>query len=360
VAASCYNPPIMARRPTILFFAKKPMNVVMFRGIVDRLRGRADIRCVLSGKFHGAGDGRGLYARAGLGGERTVPTWWARQRRYDVYLCPDFNLVGRRCRVKVHMFHGVSLKNHAISDRVRDYDKLFVVGDYMRRTLIARGILGEGDSRIERVGMPKLDALVDGSLPRDETRERLGLDPDLPVVLYAPTWGEGSSLEAWGAEILDALGRVPVQVLVKLHDNSLDLRKTRVDWEARMRGVEGPRFRHVRDASILPALVAADVLVSDASSVANEFLLLDRPIIFADCPDLLETLAGRADLETWGRRTGRVARDARELTEAVESALSDPDEHREIRMAAAADLFYEPGRATEKAVASLLRYAGVS
>jgi CDP-Glycerol:Poly(glycerophosphate) glycerophosphotransferase len=352
----------MARRPTILFFAKKPMNVVMFRGILGRLRERAEVRCVLSGKFHGTRDGRGLYARAGLAGEKTVPTWWARRRRYDVYICPDFNLVGRRCRVKVHMFHGVSLKNHAISERVRDYDKLFIVGDYMRRTLIARGILEDGDPRIERVGMPKLDALVDGSLPRDQVRESLGLDPDpdLPVVLYAPTWGEGSSLEAWGPEILGALSRLPVQVMVKLHDNSYDRRKTAVDWAERIREFESPRFRQIRDASVLPALAASDVLVSDASSVANEFLLLDRPIVFADCPGLLETLAGKADLETWGRRTGRVAGNARDLTDAVESALSSPGEQHEIRAAAATDLFYEPGGATVKAVSCLLRYAGVA
>jgi CDP-glycerol glycerophosphotransferase (TagB/SpsB family) len=349
----------MPGRPTILFYAKKPMNVVMFRGILERLRAEGRVRCVLAGKLMGTGAARDLYARAGLAGERTVPTWWARHRRYDVYVCPDFGILGRRCRVKVQIFHGVSLKNYAINQRLRRFDKVFVVGEYMRRTLVERGILEEDDPRIERVGMPKLDALVDGSLRRDEVLAGLGLDPDRPVVLYAPTWGEGSSLEAWGTEILEALGRLPVQVLVKLHDNSYDRRKTTVDWESAIRALERPDFLQIRDASVLPALVAADVLVSDASSVANEFLLLDRPIVFADCPELLESLEGRADLETWGRRTGRVAGAQGELTTAVERALADPAEHGEVRAAAARDLFYEPGRATERAVACLLRYAGV-
>jgi hypothetical protein len=346
----------MARRPSILFFAKKPMNVVMLRGILDRLRDESDIRCVLTGKLHGRGSGA-VFERAGVRPERVVPTWWARRCRYDVYVSADFNLVGRRCRVKVHTFHGVSLKNHAISERVLDYDRLFVVGEYMRRTLVSRGILDEGDPRIERIGMPKTDALVDGTINRENARESLGLPTDRPVVLYAPTWGDGSSLEDRGEAILETLRRLPVVVMVKLHDNSLDPRKTERDWGSLLRGLESPNLRFVTDPDVRPALAAADVLVSDASSVANEFLLLDRPVVFADCPALLERLAGRADLETWGRRTGVVARDETELTAAVERGLEDPDEYAAVRREAAADLFYDPGGATDRAVACLRRLA---
>ena len=42
----------------------------------------------------------------------------------------------------------------------------------------------------------------------------------------------------------------------------------------------GERQRLVRGFDSNPYLAAADLLISDASSVANEFLVLDRPLVF--------------------------------------------------------------------------------
>ncbi len=226
---------------------------------------------------------------------------------------------------------------------------------------------GPGSNQLwkQTTGVPLITERDDVSLRFDsaffceiQQTYAFGFDPVEPTVLYAPTWGEGSSLDAWGRHLLGVLADRPEQVLVKLHDNSYDARKTSTDWAAALAEIEGPRLKIVRDADVRPALAAADVLVSDASSVANEFLLLDRPIVFADCPGLLDRVAKRADLETWGRKTGRVAADPAGLSAALDAGRSDPDEHAEVRRAAAEDIFHDPGGATERAVEALRRYAG--
>ena len=43
-----------------------------------------------------------------------------------------------------------------------------------------------------------------------------------------------------------------------------------------------------KDANASPYLFAADALVTDHSSVGFEFMLLDRPIVVIDCPQLVE------------------------------------------------------------------------
>ena len=47
----------------------------------------------------------------------------------------------------------------------------------------------------------------------------------------------------------------------------------------RYRTLSGEHFQVVGDLNILPCMQAADILVTDTSSVAYEFLLFDRPII---------------------------------------------------------------------------------
>jgi len=112
-------------------------------------------------------------------------------------------------------------------------------------------------------------------------------------------------------------------------------------------------MRVLRAADAMPALHACDLLISDASSIANEYLLLDRPLVFLDVPELLAAAAGeddRLDLETWGRKGGVVAGDVIAAQRAIADGLAHPEAQSDIRCAIAGDLFYNPGTATSVAL----------
>jgi hypothetical protein len=116
------------------------------------------------------------------------------------------------------------------------------------------------------------------------------------------------------------------------------------------------------DRDEIPYLFAADLLVSDASSVTNEYALLDHPMVFLDVPKLIATARKKGsmvDLETWGRRLGLVAPDATSAVDAIAYALASPMLQSPIRRAAASDLFYNPGRATATALEWLGTELGV-
>jgi CDP-glycerol glycerophosphotransferase (TagB/SpsB family) len=302
---------------------------------------------------------REIYARAGLKEARLIPAWRARLLAPDIYLSPDAMLLAKRARHKVQLYHGVSFKGRPYDPKILDYDKLFLIGEDMRRRYIERGILRPDDPRIEKIGMPKTDPLVNGSLDREAILSGLGLDPARKVVLYAPTWRKESSLYSLGAQVMSELGRMPVNLLIKLHDLAMDPASNPVDWARELPKYERPNVRVIHDVDIIPCLFATDVLISDASSVANEFLLLDRPIIFIDVPALFERYKDTIDLGGWGRKTGEAAADMKGLCEALERAFERPEERGEIRRAAAADIFYNPGRATDRAVEAIYRLLGI-
>jgi hypothetical protein len=185
----------------------------------------------------------------------------------------------------------------------------------------------------------------------------LGLDPSRPTVLYAPTWSPASSLNALGVELLAALGRMPVNVIMKLHDRSRDLRERYsggVDWAARLqpllvtgRGALAPGH------DISPYLVAADLMITDHSSAGFEFLLRDKPLVRIHRPQLLELANVHPDYVALLASVARSVEDLPGTVAAVERGLADPVEQSADRQRVAADLFYKPGTATARSVHEL-------
>jgi len=336
----------------LVFYGSSPMNYVIFRPVHQRLLRDPRLNVWLTGKCMNSNNPWKLYREFGIDRKTVIRLFSARLRKFDLYLVARWRVALPKIPRKVHFFHGVSFKNYAISKHARDFDRLFIVGDYHRRMLIKNNILGEGDERIAMVGMPKTDCLVDGSLDRERILTNLGVDHTRKTILYAPTWSEHSSLFTMGEKILESVGKRNVNLLVKLHDSLFDPKRSSVNWRERLAKYERDNVKIVRDWDVCPYLFASDILISDASSVSSEYTLLDRPIIFIQVPELIKQWKN-ADLDTWGQKTGWTAGSIDELHESIDAALNDPMKHSEIRRAAAADLFHKPGTATDRAVAEI-------
>src|SRR2546429_268106 len=94
-----------------------------------------------------------------------------------------------------------------------------------------------------------------------------------------------------GAEPTRALARLDVNVIVKLHDRSYDTTQRGsggVEWAPRIAAHCRAPHVHLGSASdVSPYLYVSDVLVTDHSSVGFEFMLLDRPLVVINCPELI-------------------------------------------------------------------------
>lgn len=280
--------------------------------------------------------------------------------RFDAYIASDFmwaTLLRETARIQI--FHGVGGKyGFDAPDRsMREWHRLFFVNERRLRNFIARGAVDADSPAIRLVGMPKVDCLVDGTFQRDQVLQALGLDPAKRTVLYAPTWSPASSLNAMGVELLDALGRMPVNVIMKLHDRSRDLRARYsggVDWAAKLqpllvpgRGVLAPGH------DISAYLVAADLMITDHSSAGFEFLLRDKPLVRIHRPQLIELASIHPDYVALLASVSRSVDDLSGAVVAVEQALADPGAQSDERRRVAADLFYKPGGATARSVREL-------
>ena len=135
-------------------------------------------------------------------------------------------------------------------------------------------------------GIPRTDALAP-TLRRDaterEVRTRLGLTDTRTTILYAPTF-RGADMKGAGApELLDiaalyrALGD-RYRLVLRLHPFVKSA--MRIPEEARDFVVDASREPDVNEV-----MLAADILVTDYSSIIFEYALLNRPMAFL-APDL--------------------------------------------------------------------------
>ncbi len=346
----------------ILFYAESPVKYAMFRPIHEHLKRDPRVEVFFAGKLRGDQSSRGMASQLGVREARTIRRGLSTLVKFDLFVTADYELWPpyERDRLpikrapKVQLFHGASVRNGAVHPKMQRYQHLFTVGPYMHEAFFARGIFERGDPRLHKIGMPKTDRLRDGSLDADAIRKELKLDPSRPVVMLAPTWLKASPITRYGEELIAKLADGPWQFLIKLHDKFFDPRFNLVDWKKRLEPYRSrANCRVVEDYDAIPYLWVTDVLISDVSSIANEFALLDRPLVYLEVDDqeALKKRYPNLDLDTWGQRAGEVVGDAARCRAAVERALADPNHNSEFRRALAADVFYNPGHATEPAVA---------
>jgi hypothetical protein len=302
-----------------------------------------------------------IYRESGMEGSELSPRR-ALLSKVDVYLVADLLWATLpRGAQRVQMFHGVAGKYSRIYDRPREsmrtWHRIFFINRRRLRNFIDSGAIDAHSPAARLIGMPKVDCLVDGSLKRDAVLASAGIDPSARTVLYAPTWTPYSSLNAMGEALVEALAAAGFTVLVNLHENSRDLRRENsggVDWPGRLRPLlqrAGGRLIEGSDAS--PWLAASDVLITDHSSVGFEYLLLDRPLIRIEMPELIARTSIPPEYVQMMVDASITTRDVPGTVRAVERAFASPAIGGAGRRAVAEDLFYEPGTATERAVAEL-------
>lgn len=182
----------------------------------------------------------------------------------------------------VMLLHGDSDKATSANGMARAFDEIWVAGPAAVERYRTAGV-AVPDDRFVFIGRPQAAGLPIGPT---------GQQP--PIVLYAPTF-EGyydqtahTSLDSMGVELvrrLVASGRV--RVWFRPHPASGVSRPSMLaaiaEIGAVLREVPGDHLVVAdRDLTLPECLAAADVLVSDISSVATDFLATERPIITCD------------------------------------------------------------------------------
>ncbi|MGH8030069.1 MAG: CDP-glycerol glycerophosphotransferase family protein [Arenimonas sp.] len=223
------------------------------------------------------------------------------------------------------VWHGIPFKGFDADDfRVQHrYEETWLPSPRVERLYVER--FGFDPARLVATGYARTDALVRGDEPQEALLARLDLTATQGKkrVLFAPTWKQdaaGRSVFPFGLAAdeffagLDAVcARTGAVALFRSHLNSTDVAT-----------VDGGRIVAVPHADVPDTegvLLASDVLVCDWSSIAFDWLLLERPTIFLDVPP---PFAKGFSLGP-EYRYGEIVDSFERLLERLEAYLRDPE-----------------------------------
>lgn len=240
---------------------------------------------------------------------------------------------------KIHTFHGMA-KDVGFKETNQQFDLLLLMGEYAKERFDAMGM-----SQYQLVGYPKLDVLFDGTLNNEQIKQRLGIDPHLPTVLYAPTWGSTGSVPMIKDQLIVMGQSGKYNILVKLHDKSRS-------WRKYFTNIKNVHL--IDDPDIVPYYSVSDLMISDYSSVIFEFAVLNRPIV------LVDTNTSHYPSSSIGiawRDIGYRVSDPNKLMETMEHAFAHSEEKQGKRKEYTQQLFYKmDGKAGKRAAEAIRQF----
>ncbi len=248
----------------------------------------------------------------------------------------------------VHMRPSLALKN-AGYPAVQQSDYTCLSSDWVRAEYVAAGVQPRRAFWI--TGNTRLDPLFRG----DALRLSFPIPPGNKIVLLAPTYKRGlSCVPMLGERTVELIRgrRDDISLIIKPHPL---LAEHFPEWAHMCRSLAAndPQVHWVEDAheDVVPYLAAADVLISDASGVALEFLALNRPMVLLSNPQRFrDKHFNSRDLEWRWRDMGQEIHNVDDLPNAVAHALNYPDENAVTRTRYRTLLFgdFTDGRAAER------------
>lgn len=251
----------------------------------------------------------------------------------------------------IDVWHGIPYKGFVPEDfRLQQrYDEVWVSSNLLKR--IYEQQFGFADHKVVNMGYARADKLFRGDVPAISYRRGTSIPKEHKLVLYAPTWQQsnaGHELFPFGetqSSFINILNQVcganSATLVIRSHLNA---------------SISEEVYHNVRYCPMKEfpdtegILQETDVLICDWSSIAFDYLALNRPAIFLDVPVPYENGLSLGP----EYRYGEVVQDMPGLSTQLELILQSPERyaarHGEAHQAITAQVYGEnvDGHATQR------------
>lgn len=221
----------------------------------------------------------------------------------------------------IDVWHGIPYKGF-IPDNFRvqhRYDEVWVSSPLLKQ--IYQDKFGFRADIVHSLGYARADRLFLRQKPDPSFRKKASIPTESKIVLYAPTWQQdekgrelfpfGESQDSFLQSLSEICEKHKAVLIIRSHLNAT---------------ISTTFFRNVRYCSMKEfpdaedLLQQSDILICDWSSIAFEFLALNRPTIFLDVPPPFKNGFSLGP----EYRFGKIAGDMGTLLSAVSSYAQDP------------------------------------
>lgn len=192
--------------------------------------------------------------------------------------------------VTLQFYHGVSDKRFKVGSGKSEFPPLFDHWDYwmltgekdkqkLLRACAESNITLRTDQLVE-IGYLRFDKIINRQYDHRLIMAQAGIpDNGRKNILFAPTW-------KWGGGTLMShyqhfCERIPREHNLIIRNHINDVQQVQlIEIYCRKKRIENVYFVDDSVMNIIDNITFADLLISDSSSVAYDFLIMDRPLIF--------------------------------------------------------------------------------
>lgn len=252
----------------------------------------------------------------------------------------------------VQVFHGISDKPFSFHKSLKNYDLITVPGKKKKEDIVKKG-LADPD-KIEIIGFPKIDYFLHADFDRGAFIKKIGIDRSKKTVLYSPTWADRNKYSSYSKFVVSILKNLSeYNVILKPHVNTLKYRP----WEILKAYLQKRKNCYIfpKSMNVLPFMAVSDIMITDISSVAQEYLAFDKPIVFLNPkPDRMIP-----EEHKWLWKCGDVIENKRDISKIVEKNLEDPVKYKDQRKSALSYIFFEfDGKSSLRFKELIMKLAG--
>ena len=194
----------------------------------------------------------------------------------DVVLVPGNIVPHYWPGLKVQVFHGLDEEVKGFYNITGFFDLYCTTGPVMTENFL-KIAKQKKHFLVKETGWPKLDPVYNNKWTFNDQKSHLidqyELNPELPVLLYAPTFPTKYTSAPDLHDSIKNLNNGKFNWIIKFHPLMDKL------IQGQYKQLENKNLRVVDELNILPIMAGSDLLITDTSSVAYEFLSFDRPLI---------------------------------------------------------------------------------
>lgn len=277
------------------FYGKSPYeSIIIGPSMNDTNSGKKDFQKYFEEKYDA------IYYR------NIIPHPWVKYLNPEIIIDTSLNTYAIDVNVpRVLYTHGMAGVNYSKDlfhiKYVNNYSALFLNGKYHKKAMIiASEHYGVKLPEMYEIGYLRGDLLkkMAHTFKRLEYLKKNDLE-DMPIVIFAPTWGFFSALEEWFDSVIEVAENLDINLLLRLHPLTTSGPKGEY-WKDRIASVlkTHKRIRVENSHNIDDILLAGDLLITDVSGLSMEFMTLNKPVTFLPAP-LYFKLYGENRPEKW-------------------------------------------------------------
>jgi YidC/Oxa1 family membrane protein insertase len=184
----------------------------------------------------------------------------------------------------VYLFHNIGSALPTLRyGALFHYDTIFLVGPHHEEEIIAQDklyglkpkeLVPFGYYRLEKI-MTGYDEYIEAPVPRSQYKAR---------ILVGPTWGDNSTLNLCGMELLNRLLEAGFDVTVRPHPFSY-IKSPKLMNQLETAFAHRPNCTFEKDIRKLETVYQSDILISDWSGFVFEYAFgTQKPVLFIDVP----------------------------------------------------------------------------